>query len=181
MAFITSDSLKAAEQMSVTLGHPYALITPQGCHIELEPSPECHMFTVAYWFALSLSDVIITQVTNNLHPVIPIVVFHILQVLPDTALPEPSSGFSKYAGIYGLKPNPFRIGKDCGRIVPTKESGVVHSGNWWCLRPDVRSNLGRVTAPQQKAPPRPKAGSNQVRSGQIRSDHGQGLLDRINM
>jgi hypothetical protein len=62
MVFVTSDNVKAAEQMSAVVGHPYSLISPQGCHIELDPSPECHMFTVSYWFMLALSDVIITQV-----------------------------------------------------------------------------------------------------------------------
>mmetsp|Transcript_20249 Transcript_20249/g.29029 ORF Transcript_20249/g.29029 Transcript_20249/m.29029 type:complete len:528 (+) Transcript_20249:2-1585(+) len=114
MLFVTSDNVKAAQQMSSVVGHPYSLLTPQGCHIELDPSPQCHMFTVSYWFMLSLSEVIVTQ------------------VLPDSLLPEPSSAFSKYAGMYGLKRDPFRNSLHCDDIVPTLKSGYVSSGNWWC-------------------------------------------------
>eukprot|EP01034_Spumella_vulgaris_P034629 gene34629-42717_t len=84
MAFITSDNVGSAQQMKDVLKHPYTLITPQGCHIEMDGSPECHTATVSYWLMLSFSDKIVTQTLGSDHS------------------SGPTSSFSRYAGIYGL-------------------------------------------------------------------------------
>lgn len=116
MLFVSSDNTKASEQMNRTVGHPYSYFAPQGCHIELDASFECHLFTVSNWFVLALSDRIITQtlLTN------------------ESPKPGPTSAYSRYAGVYGLKNNPFRNNRDCGVVTTTKELGFAQMGNWYC-------------------------------------------------
>jgi hypothetical protein len=107
MLLVMSDNVKAAEQMSGVVAHPYTLIGPEGCHVELDQSEACHLFTVSYWFMLAMSDVIVTQ-------------------------QGPTSAFSRYAAVYGLKDNPIRSGKHCEVLHEMKQMGNVPMGNWFC-------------------------------------------------
>ena len=107
MGFLASDNEMASMQMNTTLGLPYSIVSPQGCHVEMDVSKQCHMFTVTQWFMLALSDVLVTQ-----------------EGIP--------SSFSRYAGIYGLKPDPFRNGKHCGAIETTMELSRKPMSNWFC-------------------------------------------------
>ncbi len=107
MGFMASDNEMASMQMNTTLGLPYSIVSPQGCHVEMDVSKQCHMFTVTQWFMLALSDVLVTQ-----------------EGIP--------SSFSRYAGIYGLKPDPFRNGKHCGAIETTMELSRKPMSNWFC-------------------------------------------------
>jgi hypothetical protein len=107
VAFIASDNLMSSLQMNSTLGMPHTIVSPQGCHIEMDPSKQCHMFTASQWFQLALSDVLVTQ----------------------AGIP---SSFSRYAGIYGLKPNPFRNGQDCDMPYNSLEYCRKGISNWFC-------------------------------------------------
>lgn len=114
LAFITSDSTASADQMKSVLGHPYTLISPQGCHIEMDASVACHVFTVSYWFVLAMSDVLVTQTLGNEHS------------------GGPTSSFSRYAGIYGLKDNVFRDGRHCEEITTNYALSRIQMSNWFC-------------------------------------------------
>lgn len=107
MGFVASDNEMASMQMNLTLGLPHSIVSPQGCHVEMDASKQCHIFTVSQWFLLSLSDILITQ-----------------EGIP--------SSFSRYAGIYGLKPDPFRNGKHCGATDTTMELSRKPMSNWFC-------------------------------------------------
>lgn len=107
MGFIASDNLMSSIQMNMTLGLPHSIISPQGCHVELDPSKQCHLFTASQWFLLSLSDILVTQ-----------------EGMP--------SSFSRYAGIYGLKTDPFRNGKHCDTIETMLEASRKPMSNWFC-------------------------------------------------
>jgi hypothetical protein len=107
VAFIASDNLMSSLQMNSTLGMPHSIVSPQGCHIEMDPSKQCHMFTASQWFQLALSDVLVTQ----------------------AGIP---SSFSRYAGIYGLKPDPFRNGQDCDMPYSSLEYCRKGISNWFC-------------------------------------------------
>jgi len=110
---VTSDHDQAAIQMTNTTAFPFTFLTPHGCHIELDPSPACHEFTVLYWFLLSLSRYLIVQRI-------------------DSALPGPSSSFSRYAGIYGLQHNPFYPAKECTVPVDNLWLSRQQHGSWFC-------------------------------------------------
>eukprot|EP01035_Chromulina_nebulosa_P002705 gene2705-3690_t len=132
MVFVTSDNIKAGEQTSKLVQHPYTLTTPQGCHIELDPSPACHMFTVSYWFMLSLSNVLVTQLMRMYSTSYRVSLIvksisgtHSIDGVVDPILP--SSAFSRFAGMYGLKPNPYRNLKDCDNVVSTMRAGYLSS------------------------------------------------------
>jgi hypothetical protein len=56
--YVASDNAKASASMASEAGHPYSIVTPQGCHVELDQSLECHTFTVATWLALAVSEVL---------------------------------------------------------------------------------------------------------------------------
>lgn len=107
MGFIASDNLMASLQMNMTLGILHTIVSPQGCHIEMDPSKQCHLFTVAQWFHLALSDILVTQ----------------------AGIP---SSFSRYAGIYGLKKDPFRNGQDCDAAWHSLEYCRKPMSNWFC-------------------------------------------------
>ena len=83
VVYIASDNPGSAKQMSHVLGWPYTVISPNGCHVELDPSPDCTMKTTAYWLMLSFSEEIVTQSEYD----------------------GPISAFSRYAAIYGLRGN----------------------------------------------------------------------------
>lgn len=112
MVYITSDNIIAAQQMNATVGHPHTYISPQGCHIEYDPSVECHMFTVTYWFMLSLSDILVTQTFGEFN--------------------APTSSFSRYAGMYGLKRDPFRSGRYCHERFNSAIISHMEQSNWFC-------------------------------------------------
>eukprot|EP01038_Epipyxis_sp_PR26KG_P014109 gene14109-18930_t len=105
--YITSDSEAANQQIQEFFNHSIILIAPKGCHIELDSSSECLNLTVIYWFILSLSDTIVTQNDNH----------------------HPSSGYSRFAALYGLKQGTIALGNACGT---SPLNGRNHQGNWFC-------------------------------------------------
>lgn len=111
LLYIASDNDKASEQMSKVAGHSHTLISPQGCHIEMDTSLQCHLFTVSQWFILALSDVIVTQTGNE---------------------KAPTSSFSRYAGIYGLKQDVFRNGRQCEEEKTNLWLSRQQISNWFC-------------------------------------------------
>jgi hypothetical protein len=114
LVFVTSDNVFAGEQIQAYTGHPLTLLSPQGCHIELDPSKECYQFTTKYWFLLSLSDLLVSQTYGEYN--------------------APTSSFSRYAAIYALKPEtPLRSGKYCGDTVFSGSTlSWISQGNWFC-------------------------------------------------
>eukprot|EP01035_Chromulina_nebulosa_P021992 gene21992-28467_t len=49
-----------------------------------------------------------------------------------TAGSFPMSGYSRYAGIYGLKGNVFRDANNCNVIQSRYQLSYTHQGNWFC-------------------------------------------------
>jgi hypothetical protein len=109
MLVIASDNDKSSMQMQRISQHPHALISPQGCHIEMDASSECQTLTVSYWFLLSLSDVIVTHGSVN-----------------------PISAFSRYAAIYGFRYEKLRLAKSCEVNYYTLKTARNMQGNWFC-------------------------------------------------
>lgn len=107
IVFIASDNVMSSLQMNMTVNLPTSIVSPQGCHIEMDPSKQCHLYTVSQWFILALSDLLITQ----------------------AGIP---SSFSRYAGIYGLKSNPFRNGQECDVPFSSMEQSHKQISNWFC-------------------------------------------------
>ncbi len=118
--YIASDSPSAAKQIHESMGilHQYdTLITPKGCHIEMDKSRDCSFDTIAYWFALALSESLIVQgrkITKDDNYTIP-------------------SGFSRYAAMYGLNSaDGLRFGQKCEKIDMIMQS-KSSQGTWKCL------------------------------------------------
>jgi hypothetical protein len=108
--YVASDSTASASQMATFANYPMYSISPHGCHIQLDASPQCTLLTTAYWLILALSDVIVVQTENG----------------------NCISAFSRYASIYGLKNNPIRSSKGCDTFKSSKESSRQPQGNWFC-------------------------------------------------
>jgi hypothetical protein len=131
--FITSDSLVVEKELRDFLqsSSSHSIIVTGGgsCHIDVNTSNECYEHTVALWFVLSLSQLIVTQSFSD--------EFH-----------SPFSSFSRYAGLYGLSLSnrkdsgnndyvnnngPFRAGKYCGDTsYPSSLLFQRQQGNWIC-------------------------------------------------
>lgn len=112
LVFVASDNELAAKQMANLTGYPFSLFSPKGCHVEIDPSAECHQFTVTQWFILSMSNIISTQTLEYND--------------------APTSSFSRYAGIYGLKYDPFRNGRVCSQSKVSKDLYLLPQSNWFC-------------------------------------------------
>jgi hypothetical protein len=134
IVFVTSDNVFGARQIREAAKGMYSslqdssksttmdrtsstmyMLSPQGCHIDLDKSTACYIVTTTYWFILSLSDVFVTQTFGPLS--------------------APTSAFSRFAGIYGLKTvrTPFRSGKFCGEDVVSMDAmSRFQQGNWYC-------------------------------------------------
>lgn len=126
--FLTSDNPLSTQQMASAAEIPNALIAPQGCHIELDASFDCHKFTLTYWMILGLSDKIIHQ------------------TIVHSQKGSPVSAFSRYAGMYSLKDRVFIHVKQTPNQPQGQELIVVCSdeynqdlqemrhqqGNWFC-------------------------------------------------
>ncbi|RYY73925.1 hypothetical protein EON63_19770 [archaeon] len=104
LVFVTADNIYASNQIGFYTQHNITIISPQGCHIELDPSPFCFRFTSSYWFILSLSNKLITQTFGDFN--------------------LPTSAFSRYAGLYGLH------GGRVKTMQGEKEVTVFHSGRY---------------------------------------------------
>ena len=108
--YISSDSQGSSKQINDTLKMNNSIITPKGCHIQLNPSNECLLETTSYWLLLSLSDFIVTQTENRL----------------------PISAYSRYAAMYGLKKDSLRDAKNCSFPLTRFDMSRLHQGNWFC-------------------------------------------------
>jgi len=116
VAFIASDNSISAKQIGHTVhsrAHP--LITPKGCHIDYKYDTECTIYTIVYWFILSLSDHIVTQFSVDKAGVI-----------------SPFSSFSRFAATYSLQNDIIRYARNCKPLVSNAELYRVTSGNWKC-------------------------------------------------
>lgn len=111
--YATSDNFAASQQIMSSTEYNMTFMSPQGCHIEWDDSFECYALTTKYWFVLALSDTIITQTVGEYH--------------------MPTSAFSRFAGIYGLAPDPFRSARHCSEPpTPTFVLAQLPQGNWFC-------------------------------------------------
>jgi hypothetical protein len=113
MYYIASDSTYSTKQMAMNVQSNFTATSPAGCHIELDSSFECLLVTATQWLILSMSNHIVIQTLSD-HPGAPV------------------SGFSRFAGIYGLKSSVFRNGLQCSSILSNSELSRIHQGNWWC-------------------------------------------------
>jgi hypothetical protein len=107
---LVSDNPGSTRQMNETLNWPNTLLSPSGCHVDLDSSYECLRLTSVYWFIMANSDIIVAPTEHHL----------------------PFSGFSGYAAVYGLKENSLRDPLGCDSIIPRREMSHIHHRNWAC-------------------------------------------------
>jgi hypothetical protein len=107
---IASDNEGAANQINETLQWPNTLVSPSGCHVDLEATYECLRLTAVYWFIMASSDIIVAPGDHSL----------------------PNSGFSQYAAIYGLRNDSLRDPKYCDNLVPRYNMSHKHHKTWVC-------------------------------------------------
>ena len=86
MTYIASDSTESAAQIATNIHWPNTVVSPPGCHIDYDPTPQCAVQTIAAWFALAVSD------------------YQVVQSYSDAGTRYASSSFARYAMIYGLRP-----------------------------------------------------------------------------
>jgi hypothetical protein len=88
-------------------------ISPVGCHIDINSTSTCQQETLLHFLLLSLSHVLIIPLEHGVFP---------------------SSGFSRFAAIYGLRSSQNNIilsPWDCTGISTAPLSNMTH-GNWIC-------------------------------------------------
>lgn len=117
--FISSDHEKSVLLINKAIAAPSTIISPRGCHVDLNPLGDCSLITVGYWVILATSHVIVTQTLRN-------------NFWAPGFWGSPYSAFSRYAGVYGLQGNSFRDATNCSRVVPFTEMGRLMMGNWYC-------------------------------------------------
>lgn len=133
VVLVASDNLHSAKQISTNIGDAVILLPQGSCHIDMkatEGKTSCAENTLVQWFALSLSDFLITQEmemqTNTPYsdPVTDEEEFK-------QRSPAPISAFSRYAVTYGLSSHLLRYGH-CQTVNPVSLSHYTH-GNWLCV------------------------------------------------
>lgn len=129
MVYLASDNILSAKQINDTLRWPTTLIPDGACHVDMGAS-KCVSMTLLHWFALSLSDIIVTQALLIDNP-------QSIYIDNDLGTPDnpfalgPISAFSRYAGIYGLSSHSMVYGRGCLRSNSSRLSRQT-SGNWVC-------------------------------------------------
>jgi hypothetical protein len=111
VVYIASDNPGSAQQINTTAKHQLTIVSPKGCHVEMDPSFDCSQLTIGYWLLLSSSDVIVTQTDKTGSPI---------------------SAFSRYAAVYGLKGDSLRDAKDCANVKSFYDISRRWTGNWFC-------------------------------------------------
>lgn len=117
-----SDSIHSSQQMiDEVRNRSSAMIIMQSpsasCHIEMDGSFACLRATVTQWMIMALSKAIVVQVITS---------------KGQEQVGLPMSGFSRFAGIYGLHCDVFISGLDCGSPVSTTIMSRMPQGNWYC-------------------------------------------------
>jgi hypothetical protein len=135
LLFAASDHAGAALQMSAfarnassSFGSSFssgltagALVSPPGCHVDLQSSAACTLTTTVYWLILALSDVIVAQA--------------------ETSSDAVTSAFSRFALIYGLKRDAYRDARTC-HAPAIWEMAQRQAGNWFCYLHDRPKSSG---------------------------------------
>ena len=129
LAYIASDSSDSATEVKDTLAWPTTFISPPGCHVDYDPTPQCAVQTISAWFALASSD------------------YHVFQSYSEGNTRFASSSFARYAMIYSLRPENVFFPAACPRMddnYPGKLVGYyaneseiqrvsrLPQGNWVC-------------------------------------------------
>ena len=134
VGYITSDSPSAASQIFNSMNWNRTLVTPKGCHVEMDRSGRCSFETIAYWFALALSDSIIVQG----------------RVLEKGGNMTSPSGFSRYAAIYGLNSGNLRFGPGCLKVTEAAIQSRTSQGTWKCTEKRHFEEGALIRASDQK-------------------------------
>lgn len=111
---IASDQHGASHQMNATVHYPATIVSPNGCHIEMDSSFQCLRLTVVYWFLMALSDSLIAQCEGGL----------------GSDAVSVASGFARYAYLYSIKPEGLVDARNCKRL-DTWVTSRHSSANWW--------------------------------------------------
>ncbi len=111
LVYIASDNAGASQQINTTANHPLTVISPSGCHVELDPSFDCSQLTIGYWLILASSDAIVTQTDHTGSPI---------------------SAFSRFAGVYGLRGDSYRDAHNCTDVKAMYDISRRWTGNWFC-------------------------------------------------
>jgi hypothetical protein len=129
VVYLASDNAMSAQQINSSVSWPKTIMPNGACHVDMGASA-CTSLTLLHWFALSLSETIITQA---LVAEVSGSIYHDPQVgTVDNPLERgPISAFSRYAAIYGLSMHRVRFGRGCLTINATRLSHQT-SGNWVC-------------------------------------------------
>lgn len=134
MVYIASDNHDSGQQINSTLNWPFVILPPEVCHVDLQASFDCTLSTSLHWFMLSLSDKLVMQ---GLIKPDKGSGSYFEDVPPSDGSPQLSqeqgsiSGFSRFAGIYGLNEDISRYGLGCNSVNKTALSKQTQ-GNWLC-------------------------------------------------
>lgn len=141
LLYVASDSQYSATQIIDTAAHSPVMHPTERCHIDLQKSVQhCAVNTLAQWFALSLSDYIVTQALikpSGANPFDDSIAYKArVNKLFGYAEereeePAPASAFSRFAAIYSLKSANLRYGRSCAAVGINK-LGLQTHGNWVC-------------------------------------------------
>lgn len=130
VVFIASDNLQSADQVVGNIAARNILLPREVCHIDHQAHHHCTENTLVQWFALSLSDVLITQEMDAQRGDSPYSDPLAVRATVEREGPAPISAFSRFAAIYGLSSHELRYGH-CKVTDPIALSHYTH-GNWMC-------------------------------------------------
>lgn len=131
IAYIASDNLDSSKQIMEHLTWNKYVYPKSVCHIDLQKALDCTISTLAQWFLLSLSDVIVTQsIIKTQISAIYLDSADISYFQPATEYNAPVSAFSRFASTYGLSTNEIKY-SNCTAIDINAISHYTN-GNWIC-------------------------------------------------
>jgi hypothetical protein len=135
IVFIASDNRRSSKQMMEHISPDVPIFVPSSatCNVDLKRTNDCTLSTLAEWFLLSFSDMIITQQLHHYNPKSPYFDTNLMSYL-QAPYPEelgPISAFSRFALIYGLN-SEHLYHANCLSANTTTVGHYTH-GNWMCF------------------------------------------------
>ena len=146
--FIASDNSASSQQINSTANLPMSVVSPKGCHVELDPSFDCrlgldccprctntHSLVAIYWLNFSFI---------YFNPPLPIccskltISYWLVLAASDVIVTQtdltgsPISAFSRYAAVYGLKGDSLRDARNCSNVQALYDISRRWTGNWFC-------------------------------------------------